>query len=98
MRQMADLRLQHSSAVPNLDLLGGYKRDVGENTIYGGLQIDLPIFNRNQGGIAAASASRQLAEDELAYMRLTARAEIETAQSAYECEQSLGALNAARHG
>ncbi len=85
----ADLRLQHSGAVPNLDLLGGYKRDVGDNTLYGGLQIDLPIFNRNQGGVAAASASRQLAEDQLAYTRLTARADIETAQSAYEREQSL---------
>ena len=85
----ADTRLQHAGAVPNLDLLGGYKRDVGLNTLYGGLQMDLPLFSRNQGGIAAARAGEQLAGDELAYTRMTAEAEIATAVSGYAREQAL---------
>jgi cobalt-zinc-cadmium efflux system outer membrane protein len=85
----ADLRLQHANAVPNLDLLGGYKRDVGTNTVYGGLQIDLPFFNRNQGGIATASAAQQLAEDELDSTRLNAGTAIATALSDYQREQAL---------
>ncbi len=85
----ADLRLQHANAVPNLDLLGGYKRNSGVDTVYGGLQIDLPFFNRNQGGIAAAHAGSQLAEDQLAYTRLSASSEIATAAGAYRSEAAL---------
>ncbi len=85
----ADLRLQHADAVPNLDLLGGYKRDVGANTAYGGLQMDLPFFNRNQGGIASAAAGSQLADDQLAYTRLKARSEITLAVSNYTRESGL---------
>jgi cobalt-zinc-cadmium efflux system outer membrane protein len=84
-----DLELQHADAVPNLDLLGGYKRNVGVDTLYGGLQVDLPIFNRNQGGIATASAHQQLAEDQLALTRFSARSEIEAAASDYSREQTV---------
>jgi outer membrane protein, heavy metal efflux system len=84
-----DLRLQHADAIPNLDFLGGYKRDVGANTAYAGLQFDLPIFNRNQGGIATARVSVQLAQDQLADTRLIAASEIETAVSDYHREQDL---------
>jgi cobalt-zinc-cadmium efflux system outer membrane protein len=85
----SDVRLQHANAVPDLDLLGGYKRNVGTDTAYGGLQIDLPLFNRNQGGIAAASAGEQLAEDQLSYTQLNARSEIAAALSDYQREQAL---------
>ncbi len=85
----ADLRLQHADAIPNLDLLGGYKRNSGFNTVYGGLQYDLPLFNRNQGGIAAAAAGRQLAEDQLAYTRLAAGSELAAALGSYRREQRL---------
>ena len=85
----ADMTLQHAIGVPNIDALGGYKRNSGADTLYAGLQIDLPIFNRNQGGIAIANADLRLAEDQIAYTRQTAKAEIETAVSDYEREQSL---------
>ena len=84
-----DVRLQHANAVPNLDFLGGYKRNSGVDTAYGGLQIDLPFYNRNQGGIAAAHANSQIAEDELAYTRLSASSEIATAASAFHRETAL---------
>ncbi len=85
----AGLRVQHAYAVPDLDFLGGYKRNSGLNTAYGGIQYDLPFFNRNQGGIATAAAQHQLAEDQLAYARLSATAEIQTAQADYRREQAL---------
>ncbi len=85
----ADLRLQHANGVPDLNFLGGYKRNSGVNTEYGALQVDLPFFNRNQGGIALASADGQLAEDQLAYNRLTAASEIAMAVSTYHQEQAL---------
>ncbi len=83
------LRLQHAYAVPDLDFLGGYKRNSGFNTAYGGVQYDLPFFNRNQGGVATAAAERQLAEDQLAYTQLTATAEVQTALADYRREQML---------
>lgn len=85
----ADLRLQHANAVPNLDFLGGYKRNVGVNTVYGGLQYDLPFFNRNQGGIAMAGANRTLTTDQLAYTRLLAGSEIAAALNSYQRETAL---------
>lgn len=85
----ADLRLQHADALPNLDLIGGYKRNSGFNTVYGALQYDLPFFNRNQGGIATASAGRQLAEDQLAYTRLAAGSELASTLASYRREQAL---------
>ncbi len=85
----ADLRLQQADRIPDLDLLGGYKRDVGLNTLFGGLQFDVPLFNRNQGGIAAARAGEQLAEDQLAFARLNAASEIESARGAYTREEAL---------
>ncbi len=85
----AGLRLQHAYAVPDLDFIGGYKRNLGINTAYGGLQIDIPLFNRNQGGVATATAQTQLADDQLAYVRLLARSEIETAEADYRREQGL---------
>lgn len=84
-----DLRLQHANAIPNPDVLAGYKRNVGVDTLYAGLQIDLPFFNRNQGGIATASANTQLALDQLAYTRLNANAEISLALDNYKREQAL---------
>jgi cobalt-zinc-cadmium efflux system outer membrane protein len=85
----ADLALQHAIAVPNIDALGGYKRNSGTDTLYAGLQVDLPIFNRNQGGIATADADLRLAQDQLTYTRENAKAEIKTAMDDYEREQAL---------
>lgn len=84
-----DLRLQHANALPNPDLLAGYKRNVGVDTLYAGLQIDLPFFNRNQGGIATATANTQLALDQLAFTRLNATADISLAVDNYQREQAL---------
>jgi outer membrane protein, heavy metal efflux system len=41
---------------PDLDALFGYKRDVGLNTAIVGVQLNLPLLDRNRAGIAAASA------------------------------------------
>ena len=85
----ANLRVQHADAKPDLNFYGGYKRNSGSDTAYGGFQVDLPFFNRNQGGIALASAGTQLAADQLAYTRLSASATIATATVAYNREQQL---------
>ncbi|HSB17724.1 MAG TPA: TolC family protein [Bryobacteraceae bacterium] len=78
------LRLERASARPNVDLLAGYKRSGGFNTVLGGVQVDLPFANRNQGNIGAAEAEVRVAEASLAAVEATVKAEVRTAQSEYE--------------
>jgi outer membrane protein, heavy metal efflux system len=58
----AKARLEAVSARPDLSILYGYKRTqlanstTGENTALAGMQITLPITDRNQGNRAAANA------------------------------------------
>lgn len=77
----ANLRLQHSLAKPDVDIVSGYKRTAGFNTYMGGVQITLPVRNRNQGSIAAAEAEVRAAEAELAAVKASIQAEIRTAEA-----------------
>jgi cobalt-zinc-cadmium efflux system outer membrane protein len=79
----ASQRLQQVAAKPNLDVLFGYKRTAGLNTIIGGVQVDVPLFNRNQGNIAAAAAGIRVAESNLAAAQAIVRAEVRAAISDY---------------
>ena len=85
----ADVRLQKALGVPDLDLFGGYKRNVGTNTLYGGLQIPLPFRNRNQGEVARAQANARLAKDQLQQLELLVRADVDAAQEAYSRQRNI---------
>lgn len=89
--RMAQSRVgvQRSLAVPDPDLLFGYKRSTGFNTLIGGLQIDIPFRNRNQGGIAAAEAEIRGAEAQLHLIERQIRAELASAWSDYESRRRL---------
>lgn len=80
----AQLRLQQSLAKPNLDLIMGYKRTLGLDTVVGGVQFDLPAFNRNQGNIGAAAAEIRLAEANASAARALVKAEINAARTDIE--------------
>lgn len=85
----ADARLQRANGVPDLDLLGGYKRNAGENTLYTSLQIPLPFRNRNQGEVARADANVHLAKDQLLQLELTVRAEVSASHAAYTQQEKV---------
>lgn len=85
----ADLKLQKSLRVPDLDLLGGYKRNSGANTLYGAMQIPLPFTNRNQGEVQRAAANVQAAQAQLDQMKLTVQADVDAATEAYTREQAI---------
>lgn len=80
----SNLRLQNTIVKPNVDVLFGLKRTTGLNTMIGGLQVDLPFLNRNQGNIAVASAEIRTAESQMAATEALIRAEITAAQREYE--------------
>lgn len=75
----ADLRVQESIAQPDVEILGGYKRTMGYNTAMWGLQVALPLFNKNQGNIAAAASEITAAEAVQRGVEARVRAEIEAA-------------------
>ncbi len=85
----ADVRLQRAVGVPDLDLLGGYKRNSGYNTAYTSLQIPLPFRNRNQGEVARAEATARLAKDRLQQLELSVGADVAAAQEAYTHQQAV---------
>lgn len=86
-RNRQDLRLQKAEAVPNVTPFFGYKRDFGLNTAAFGVSIPLPLFNRNQGGVARATAQIQQQQFETSRLELAARREV---QEAYQTVQTQG--------
>jgi cobalt-zinc-cadmium efflux system outer membrane protein len=80
----AQLRLQEATAKPNIDVLLGYKRATGFDAVIGGVQLDLPVSNRNQGGILQAGAQVKMAEAGLAAARARIAAEVAAALRAVE--------------
>lgn len=60
-RAETETRLQRALRTPNVTVGGGYKRDFGADAIVFGVTVPLPLFNRNQGGVARAEAARRVA-------------------------------------
>ncbi len=85
----ADVKLQKAIGVPDLDLLAGYKRNGGFDTLYTALQIPLPFRNRNQGEIQRAEANVRLAQDQLQQLEISVRADVEAAREAYTIQREI---------
>jgi cobalt-zinc-cadmium efflux system outer membrane protein len=91
-RVQAQTALARRETSPDIFLRGGaaYNREHGEDTrqpigwegqIEAGISI--PLFNRNQGGIAAARAEENVAQAELTRLQLSLRAQAATEFAAY---------------
>jgi cobalt-zinc-cadmium efflux system outer membrane protein len=80
----AYVRLQQANARPDPDVLVGYKRTAGFNTVLAGVQIDLPLRDRRQGAIAAATADARAADALAKGAEIRARDDIAAARAAYE--------------
>ena len=85
----ADLRLQRANAVPDPDFFGGYKRNTGDNTGYGGLQLTLPFGNRNQGEIQRAQASVTTAQAQLSVLEQQVSTEMRQAYENYLAQREI---------
>lgn len=96
---LSQARLQQALAKPNIDILAGYKRTGGLDTMIAGVQVDLPIANRNQGNLAAALSDAKVAESTLAAVEAVVRAEVEGTRRAVtirktQLDSILGAMRA----
>lgn len=81
--------LQRANAVPDPEVLLGYKRTSGLDTVIAGVQINLPIRNRNQGAIAAAAADEVSAAATLRATRIAAETEIEALRGEFDQKKDL---------
>ena len=65
-QRSARLALARANAIPDLTLFAGGRnlQETGDNAFVAGIAIPLPLFDRNQGGIAAARAARSKAREE----------------------------------
>lgn len=80
----AKTRLERANGRPDLLFTGGYKRDVGIDSAIAGIQFDLPLFNRNQGAVAAARADEDAARESYQATHNRVVAELELARREYE--------------
>ena len=80
-KSRVDVALQESLKVPDLTVGGGYKNDFGQNTYYLGIEVPLPLFNRNQGAIAEKAADARRNQSLLSWQELQVLREV---QSAFE--------------
>ncbi|WP_426960379.1 TolC family protein [Muricoccus radiodurans] len=81
-QQRANLALQRANAVPDVTLQGSVRRfQEGRDTAFVlGASIPLPIYDRNQGGIARAQAELLRAEAEVERGRLSLAASLIAAE------------------
>jgi cobalt-zinc-cadmium efflux system outer membrane protein len=83
-RAEGQVTLERSLAVPNLGLGFFTSREEGDDILGLGAGIAIPIFNRNQGGIAEARGAVNRTGAELASAELVARREVAAAYSHYQ--------------
>lgn len=76
-RREAALRLERARAIPDVTLTAGYRRfqETDNNALVVGASIPLPLFDRNQGNVAAASSRAAAAAEE----RRAAEARVDSA-------------------
>ena len=81
-QRRANLRLQRANAVPDVSFQGGVRHfeSNSETAFVAGVSIPLPIFDRNQGGIARANAELTKAEVDARHIRLVVTAAFEAAE------------------
>ena len=77
-----ETRLQRALRTPNVTLGGGYYREYGANAVVFGATVPLPIFNRNQGGVARAEAERRRAEQLADATSIAVRLDVQQALNA----------------
>jgi cobalt-zinc-cadmium efflux system outer membrane protein len=80
----AQTRLVKANGRPDLLFTGGYKRDLNLDSPVASVQFDLPLFNRNQGAVAAAHAEEDALRESYQATRNRLAAELALAQREYE--------------
>ena len=79
----AELRLEIARQYPDFRLAPGYSYDQGDHKIALGFALELPLFDRNQGPIAAAEARRSVSAAHFRTLEESALGALESSRVAY---------------
>jgi outer membrane protein, heavy metal efflux system len=83
----ANLMTQKAQGRPDIDdidALFGYKRTAGLNTMIAGFQMNLPVFDRNHGAVAAARFDVDANRSTLAAVQQQSASDLTLARMSYE--------------
>jgi len=80
----ANLMAQKAQGRPDIDTLLGYKRTTGLNTMIAGFQVNLPVFDRNQGAVAAAQSEMEARQSLLRAAQQQSANDLALARESYE--------------
>ncbi len=80
----ANLMTQRAQGRPDVDALFGYKRTAGFDTMIAGFQLNLPIFDRNQGATAAARFDVEANQSTLAAVQQQSASDLALARMSYD--------------
>jgi cobalt-zinc-cadmium efflux system outer membrane protein len=78
------LELERARSSADIAPFVGFKQVGPDSTVLFGVSVPLPIFNRNQGGVARAAADEDVAKTELALARTRVLTEVESAYEAWQ--------------
>lgn len=81
-------RLQRALRTPSITAGGGYQNNFGSDGVVFGVTVPLPLFNRNQGGIARADAERRAAEARVASTAAMVRLDVQRARNAVDTNRA----------
>ena len=86
-RAREQIEFEQALRFPNVSPFVGYKRDFGENRVLFGLEVPLPLFNRNQGGIVRATAEAERESFQRQRAESQALLEVDQAFNRFEAER-----------
>lgn len=86
-RAREQIEFEQALRFPNISPFVGYKRDFGENRVLFGLEVPLPLFNRNQGGIVRATAEAERESFQRQRAESQALLEVDQAFNRFEAER-----------
>jgi cobalt-zinc-cadmium efflux system outer membrane protein len=78
----AAVEVERSLKLRQLGATFGNKHTEGRNTLIAGVSVSVPLFDRNQGGVARATAERLAADQDLAWAERLVAADVEGAHGA----------------
>lgn len=79
--------LEEARGAPLVSPFAGFKRVGPDSTVLLGVAVPLPLFDRNQAGVARARAEADVARTELAQARTRVLTEVELAYAAWQSAQ-----------
>jgi cobalt-zinc-cadmium efflux system outer membrane protein len=85
--QGREVSYQKSLAIPDVTVAAGYKRNFGIDSPVVNVQVPLPIFNRNQGGVHGAEAQLERQRRLLDKQRLQVEREVKQAADTLATQQ-----------